>query len=76
MTAFDTHTASALNPPDRAWRPTDPDLVRPNIKSGLYAPEVLESIEKTIDRMSDDLRKLSLDIHGERRALDACLVRN
>jgi hypothetical protein len=51
----------------RVWRPDDTDEL--SIPSGtkqgdIYRPEVLETVEAKIDALSEDLRKLSLDISG------------
>ncbi|EGO26697.1 hypothetical protein SERLADRAFT_436509 [Serpula lacrymans var. lacrymans S7.9] len=46
------------------WRPDDDHTIRPPRKEGeVYRPDILEVIESTIDGLSGELRKLSLDIH-------------
>jgi hypothetical protein len=49
-----------------AWRPDDgtkPAPERP--ESEIFRPDVLTVIERKIHELSDDLRALSLDIHGD-----------
>lgn len=54
-------TASTL------WRPEDqsqPAPLRPG-SSEIYRPDILKTIEAKIEELSEELRILSLDIHGE-----------
>jgi len=56
-----THTAS-----DLPWHPDDkatPAPARPGL-SQLFRPDVLETIEQKIGELDEELRALSLDIHG------------
>jgi hypothetical protein len=50
-----------------AWRPED--NVKPTPQDPhperIYKPEVLQTIEKKINELSDELMTLSLDIHGQ-----------
>lgn len=48
------------------WRPEDKYTPAPRDPhpERIYKPEVLETIEETISGLSDELRALSLDIHG------------
>lgn len=49
------------------WRPEDkqkPAPKRPN-STEIYRPDVFETIEAKIKELSEELRALSLDIHGE-----------
>jgi hypothetical protein len=53
--------------PNEPWRPGDstnptPENPCPEL---LYKREVLETIEETINELSDELRTLSLDIHRQ-----------
>lgn len=54
------------------WRPEDGhDLkalstsIQQNLGQHVYRPEILDAIDATIDALYDELRSLSLDIHGE-----------
>jgi hypothetical protein len=54
------------------WRPDDGydlDRLTNSIQqkggSNVYKPEFLNAIDSRIDSLSDELRALSLDIHGE-----------
>lgn len=56
------------------WRPDDGhDLqaltasIRQKRGLDTYNPKVLDAIDAFIDGMSDELRELSIDIHGERK---------
>lgn len=49
-----------------AWRPEDiarPTPATPNA-GDIYRPDILDHIEATITELDEELRKLSLDIHG------------
>lgn len=49
------------------WRPEDkylPTPLRPG-SSEIYRPDILETIEAKIKELSEDLRTVSLDIHGD-----------
>lgn len=55
------------------WRPEDNhDLealatsIRQERGQNVYRPDIHDVIDATIDALSDELRALSLDIHGER----------
>jgi len=51
---------------DIIWRPGDgkhPAPTKPG-SSELYRPDILETIEAKIKELDDELRALSLDIHG------------
>lgn len=54
------------------WRPDDGHDLKAlatsiQLKRGqnVYKPEILDVIDATMDGLSDELRALSLDIHGE-----------
>jgi hypothetical protein len=49
-----------------AWRPEDKWTPAPQDPhpERIYKPEVLKTIDETIHGFSDELRALSLDIHG------------
>lgn len=50
---------------ERFWRPGDSDAVKTGSQFGhLYDPESCSIIESSIDKLSEDLRGLSLDIAG------------
>ena len=52
---------------DPVWRPDDglrPAPAKPG-STELFRPDVLETIEKRISEADEELRSLSLDIHGE-----------
>lgn len=53
---------------DNVWRPDDKSAVLPSyIACGdrdVYRPDVLKTIEAEIERVKEDLRTLSLDIHS------------
>ena len=54
---------------DPVWRPDDglrPAPAKPG-STELFRPDVLETIEKRISEVDEELRSLSLDIHGELR---------
>lgn len=52
--------------PDILWRPdVDISLFRGDGKD-IYEPEFFETIDTAIETLSDELRALSLDIHGKR----------
>jgi hypothetical protein len=52
-----------------AWRPEDDPNIRPPLQEGqVYRPDILDVIETSIDGLSEELRALSLDIHGNHRA--------
>jgi hypothetical protein len=48
------------------WRPDDKAMPAPQDPrpERLYKPEVLKTIDDTINGLSEELRALSLDIHG------------
>jgi hypothetical protein len=55
------------------WRPTDgydleisANSIRRESGKNVYRPDILDVIETSIDSLSNELRALSLDIHGER----------
>lgn len=51
---------------DKVWRPTDvtkPAPATPN-PTGIYRPDILETIETKIAELDNELRELSLDIRG------------
>jgi hypothetical protein len=47
------------------WRPEDDPKIRPPLHVGeVYRPDILSVIESSIDGLSEELRALSLNIHG------------
>ena len=62
-----TEFLETLVNPNVAWRPEDalihppPSLAR---SLGVYRPDILDVIQDTIEGLSAELRKLSLDISG------------
>lgn len=52
---------------DILWRPEDEAPPVKSNTSELYRPDILETIEKTIEELDGELRRLSLDIHGKMR---------
>lgn len=62
-TTTEPKASSAGAPPDEAWRTTDADLPF-RVTSGVWRPEIVEKIEKTIARLDAELRELSLDLHA------------
>lgn len=53
------------------WRPNNAkdsdafaELIRQKPTGDIYRPDILDGIEKCIDSLSDELRALSIDIHG------------
>ena len=61
-----SHTEST-DPKSQPWRVGDtysPNYVAIHRDASIYRPEILETIEAKIDALSEDLRRLSLDISG------------
>lgn len=57
---------SAQTAPGKVWLVGDeakPVASDPSIE--LYRPDILDHVEQAIDGLSEDLRALSLDIHGK-----------
>ena len=63
----------SLSNPDEVWRPDNKEhaaalteiLQSKTAKDNVYRPDVLDAIEKSIDALSEELRALSIDIHGK-----------
>ena len=54
-----------LNEPVALWHKDDPITMPLGTKETMYRPEILDAIEQTVESLNDELRSLSLDIHGE-----------
>lgn len=50
----------------QVWRPDDQDKPSPSTPDAteIYRPDVLATIEATIQELDKELRTLSIDIHG------------
>ncbi len=60
MTSFDVTAA-----PKKVWREGDKDTAKPDRPgTSIYRPDILKAIEKRIAELDNELRELSLDIHG------------
>jgi hypothetical protein len=57
-------TACYCTPTSAPYPSEKPPAYTPALASDIFRPEVLEFIEKTVDSHNDELRKLSLKIHG------------
>lgn len=44
-------------------------LRKTTLGEGIYRPDILETIETSIEGLSEELRGLSLDVHGELHGL-------
>jgi hypothetical protein len=59
--------SESTDPKSRPWRVGNTyslDQVATHSDASIYRPEILETIEAKIDALSEDLRRLSLDISG------------
>jgi len=51
---------------DVLWRPEDDHRAQPTLKEGdVYRPDIVAVVDAAVDSLSNDLRQLNLDIHGE-----------
>lgn len=64
MRIHDTNTAVSSNKVWRRDETAQASPARPGA-SELYRPDILETIEAKIKELDEELRKLSLDIHGK-----------
>ena len=55
------------------WLCDDPPAYSATMFKEVYRPEVMQTIEETIDELNSALRKLSLDIHSENLSFSDCL---
>ena len=63
-------STSPITPEMSLWRPEDTERATPALPGaadGVWRSDILDAIEETIAGMDEELRALSLNMHGEWR---------